>query len=57
MNIKKIRYINEKNKRLQIYMNADLAKSNRGFESVTSCVKSENVVITATTPIPLAVQF
>ena len=38
-------------------INACLAKSNPGFEPGTGCVKSENVVITATTPRPLAVLF
>ena len=38
-------------------MNADLGKSNPGIEPGTSCVKSRSVVITATTPTPLTVQF
>ena len=32
-------------------------KSTPGIEPGTSCVKSENVVTTATTPTPLALQF
>jgi len=38
-------------------INAYLAKSNPGIEPGTSCVKNENVVMTLTTPTPLAVQF
>ena len=38
-------------------INAYLTKSNPGIEPGTCCVKSENVVITDTTPTPIAVQF